>query len=187
MRKNFGSKTIFYPLPVLIIGSYDKDGKVDAMNAAWGGIHDEKQIFLCLSTEHKTAQNIIEKKEFSISFATANKVVEADYIGIVSANDIENKVEKANLHVRKCENVDAPYFDEFPLTLECKVNKLDNDGTTTYIVADIVNVSADESVLTNGKIDSSKLDIISFDPVSFDYLKLGQKAGNAFRDGKKIK
>lgn len=186
MRKNFGKKTYFYPLPVLIIGTYDNEGKANAMNAAWGGIYDTNQIYLCLSSNHKTTKNIHLKNEFTISFADAKHVVEADYVGIKSGNKVD-KITKANLNPIKSEFVDAPYFKEFPISLDCKVNKMEDDGQTAYVIADIVNVSADESILTNNKIDLDKVDFITFDPVNNKYVKLGTSVGNAFKDGLKIK
>ncbi|MCH5180776.1 MAG: flavin reductase family protein [Erysipelotrichales bacterium] len=186
MRKNFGKQTYFYPLPVLIIGSYDKDNKPNAMNAAWGGIYDTNQVIICLSTDHKTTDNIKLKNEFTVSFADSMHVVEADYVGIASGND-EDKIKKANLHVIKSEFVDAPYFEEFLMTLECRVNKITEDDGTTWVVGDIINVNADESVLTDGKIDLSKLRIISYDPVHHTYVELGNKVGHAFKDGLKLK
>lgn len=186
MRKNFGKKTYFYPLPVLIIGTYDENGKPNAMNAAWGGIYDTNQVIICLSTDHKTTSNIELKKEFTVSFADAKHVVEADYVGIESGNDVD-KIEKAKLHVLKSEYVDAPLFEEFPMSLECKIYKISESDGTTWVVGDIINVSVDERVLTDGKIDLKKLQPITYDPVNHTYLELGNKVGNAFKDGLKLK
>ncbi len=184
MRKNFGKKTWFYPLPVLIVGTYDENGKPDAMNAAWGGIYDSNQVVLCLSEGHKTTKNIKIKGAFTVSFADAAHVVEADYVGIVSANDTDNKMEKAGFNTIKSEYVDAPIINELPLALECKLVKVNEDGN---IIGEIVNVSADESILNNdGNIDPAKLQAIAFDPVQNTYIKLGEKVGNAFKDGAQL-
>ena len=118
MRKNFGKKTWLFPCPVLIIGTYDDNGVPDAMNAAWGGIYDTNQVMLCLSDDHKTAKNILLKKAFTVSFADAKHVVEADYVGIVSANDVPDKLQKAGLTVARSEFVDAPLLTDFPLAIE---------------------------------------------------------------------
>lgn len=175
----------FYPLPVLIIGSYDEDGTPDAMNAAWGGLYDADKVVLCLSEGHKTTANIKSKGAFTVSFADAAHVTEADYVGLESANQVKDKIVKAGLHVSKSEYVDAPVIDEFPLTLDCELLKVSEDGN---IIGKIVNVSADESILgEDGKIDSAKLQAISFDPVHNAYLKLSEKVGNAFQDGAKLK
>lgn len=181
MRKNFGKKTWFYPLPVLIIGSYDENGKADAMNAAWGGIYDSDKVVLCLSENHKTTQNIKKRGAFTVSFADTAHVVEADYVGLVSANEVEDKLERAGFHTTKSEFVDAPLIDELPMTLECKLIEVNEDGN---IIGEIVNVNADDSVLgEDGMIDATKLQAISYDPVHNTYVKMGEKVGNAFSDG----
>ena len=185
MRKNFGAKPWFYPLPVLMIGTYDENGTPDAMNAAWGGLYDADKIVLCLSEGHKTTTNIKMKGAFTVSFADAVHVTEADYVGMESANQVKDKLAKAGLHTLKSEYVDAPIIDEFPLTLECRLLKMTEDGN---IIGQIVNVSADERIIgEDGKIDASLLQAISFDPVHNVYLKLGEKVGNAFQDGAKLK
>ncbi|MDY5663780.1 MAG: flavin reductase [Blautia sp.] len=185
MRKNFGQKTWFYPMPVLIIGSYDEEGKADAMNAAWGGIYDSNHVVLCLSESHKTTKNILAKKAFTVSFADAAHVVAADYVGLVSANDTADKMERSGFHTTKSEFVDAPIIDELPMTLECRLEKVNEDGN---IIGEIINVSADESILdAESMIDPGKLQAIAFDPVHSAYLKLGEKVGNAFRDGAELK
>lgn len=184
MRKNFGKKTWFYPLPVLIIGSYDENGKADAMNAAWGGIYDSDKIVLCLSENHKTTQNIKKREAFTISFADAAHVVEADYVGLVSANEVEDKLERAGFHTTKSEFIDAPLIDELPMTLECKLIKVNEDGN---IIGEIVNVTADDSVLgEDGMIDATKMQAIAYDPVHNAYVKMGEKVGNAFSDGANV-
>ncbi|MDE5993303.1 MAG: flavin reductase family protein [Oscillospiraceae bacterium] len=185
MKKNFGSKPWFYPLPVLIIGTYDENGKADAMNAAWGGLYDANMVELCLSEGHKTTQNIKSKKAFTVSFADAAHVAACDYVGIVSANDTPDKMEKAGFTVTKSEFVDAPVINELPMTLECRLVKITEDGN---IIGEIVNIGADESILdSEGKIDVSKLRPIAFEPVVNGYYVLGEKVGNAFSDGNALK
>lgn len=185
MRKNFGKKTWLYPMPVFIIATYDEQGNPDAMNAAWGGIYDTNQIMLCLSHDHKTTKNIKLNKAFTVSVANAKNVVVSDYLGIVSGNKEANKIEKAQLHVKKSEFVNAPIIEEYPMTVECKLIKFNEDGN---VIGEIVNVSADESILDeNGTIDYKKLDPITFDSINSSYIRLGDKVGAAFSDGKKIK
>ena len=185
MKINFGTQTFMYPMPVLIIPSYGPDGTPDAMNAAWGGIHDTNQIGICLSPEHKTVKNILDRKAFSVSMADAAHVAACDYVGIVSGNKEPAKVQKAGFTVTKSEIVDAPVINELPMALECKL--VSYDENSGYMVADIVNVCADESVLTDGKIDPSKLNPITYDPVNHTYIKLGEVVGHAFQDGKSLK
>ena len=186
MRKNFGAKPYTYPQPVLIIAAYDENGTPDAMNAAWGGISDDTQISMCLSAGHKTVKNIQARKAFTVSMADAAHVVACDYVGIVSENKVPDKFEKAGFHATKSEFVDAPLIDELPMTLECTL--VSYDPETCRLVGEIVNVSADERILDeNGKIDPAKLEPITFDPVNNAYLKLGEKVGNAFKDGMQLK
>lgn len=165
MRKNFGAKTYMYPMPVLIIATYDEDGRPDAMNAAWGGIADYNQVALCLSESHKTTKNILARKAFTVSMADAAHVAECDYVGIVSANNVPDKFQRAGFHAVKSEFVDAPVIEELPMTLECRLNKVTEEG---LIIGDIVNVSADESILTDGKIDPSK-----FTPITLYRVQKG--------------
>lgn len=184
MRKNFGAKAIIYPMPVFIIASYDEKGVPDAMNAAWGGISEYNEISMCLSSGHKTVKNILKRKAFTVSMATQATVVPCDYVGLVSANDVPNKLEKAGFHTTKSENVDAPMIDELPMCVECKLKSYDED--TCIMVGEIINVNADESILTDGKIDPMKLRPITYDGMDHAYYVLGEKVGNAFSDGKKI-
>lgn len=186
MRKNFGAKPYLYPQPVFIIATYDENGTPDAMNAAWGGLSESAEISICLSPEHKTVKNILAKGAFTVSMADAAHVVECDYVGIVSANDVPNKLEKASFHTTKAEFVDAPLIDELPMALECRFVSYDEE--TCRMVGEIINVNADERILDeNGKIDPAKLQPITYDPIHHTYLKLGEKVGNAFRDGSKLK
>ena len=185
MRKDFGKKTWLYPMPVLIIGTYDENGTPDAMNAAWGGIYDTNLVMVCLADEHKTTENIKKTGAFTVSFATVKTVIPCDYVGIVSANDEPNKLEKAGFHAVKSAHVNAPIIEELPMTVECKLVKFNEDG---ICIGEIINVSADESVLDeNGKVDAKKLDPIIYDSVSHAYFSFGERVGQAFSDGKKIR
>ena len=181
MRKNFGAKAVCYPQPVFIVAAYDENGKANAMNAAWGGISEEKEISICLSEDHKTTLNIQASGSFTVSMADAAHMVACDYVGIVSGNDVPDKMERAGFTTTRSEYVNAPLIDQLPMALECRL--ISYDPETCRLVGEIVNVSADESVLTDGKIDPVKLDPITFDPVHHTYLALGRKVGNAFRDG----
>ena len=185
MRKSFGPKPFIYPMPVLIIASYDEAGIPNAMNAAWGSAADADRIAIYVSHGHKTMKNILARKAFTVSMADEKNVVEADYVGVVSGNTESGKIAKCGWHCTKSENVDAPLIDELPMALECEL--LSYDTETELLIGKIINVCADESVLTEGRIDPAKLRPISYDPVNHDYLALGRKVGNAFEDGKKIK
>ena len=171
-------------MPVLIVATYDKNGTPNAMNAAWGGVYDTNQVMVCLADDHKTTQNIKQTGAFTVSFATAKTVVPCDYVGIVSANDVPNKLAKAGLHTTKSEYVNAPIINELPMTVDCKLIKFNEDG---ICIGQIVNVSADESILDGeGRIDAKKLDPIIYDGVTHAYWSFGEKVGQAFSDGKKL-
>lgn len=186
MRKNFGVKTWLYPMPVFIVAAYDNNGKPNTMNAAWGGIYTDNMIGICLSEDHKTTQNILATRAFTVSMATAEQVTACDYVGIVSGNKEPDKFHKAGFHATKSEFVNAPIIDELPMTLECELVSYDTE--TCFMVGKIVNVSTDEKILNeSGKIDLSKLRPITYDPCNHDYIELGAKVGNAFSDGKKLK
>ena len=182
MRKNFGPKPLLYPQPVFIIATYGEDGTPNAMNAAWGGISEENQITICTSAGHKTTANILSRKAFTVSMATADYVTACDYVGIVSGNKVPDKFARAGFHASKSEFVDAPLIEELPMAVECKL--ISYNPETCCLIGEIVNVSADESVLNEtGKVDPRKLKPITFDPMNNAYLVLGEKVGNAFKDG----
>lgn len=185
MRKNFGPKTWLYPMPVLIVGTYDERGAPNAMNAAWGGIYDTNLMMVCLADEHKTTENIQKTGAFTVSFATSKTVVSCDYVGLVSANDEPDKFKKAGFHATKSAYVNAPVIEELPMTVECRLLKFNEDG---ICIGEIVNVSADESVLDeSGRIDAKKLDPIIYDSAAHAYWSFGEKVGKAFSDGRKLR
>lgn len=169
-------------MPVLIVGTYDENGVPNAMNAAWGAISDFQEITISMS-EHKTTDNIAVTGAFTVSMATEDTVVACDYVGVESARKIPDKFAKAGFHATRSKYVNAPLIDELPMALECKVKSFEDD----ILVGEIVNVTADESVLTDGKIDPKKLKPITFDPVNNTYIGLGEVVGKAFADGLQLK
>lgn len=187
MRKDFGQKSILFPMPVFIIGTYDENGEPDAMNAAWGGMYDYNQVTVSLGG-HVSTDNIRKSKAFTISFATKKTVQQSDYVGLVSKAKEPNKLAKAGLHPYKSDKVNAPMFEEYPLTIECKLISLDgNMGEGGTLVGEIVNVSADESILTDGKIDVNKLEPITFDAANNKYRVIGEEVADAFKVGLALK
>lgn len=175
---------MMFPQPVLIIATYDEDGKANAMNAAWGGIVGRDRIIIDLSS-HKTTDNILKKGAFTVSMGDKDHVVACDYVGLVSANQEPDKMEKAGFTTTKSEFVDAPVINELPLTLECKLIKVVEDS---MYLAQIVNVAADESILSDeGKVTLSKFFPITYDTSEFGYYALGERVGTAFKDGAKLK
>ena len=186
MRKSFGAKPLTYPQPVYILAAYAADGTPDVMNAAWGGISDDKEISLCISAGHKTTKNILESKAFTISMADVKNLVACDYVGIVSANSVPDKFEKAGFHAIKSEYVNAPLIKELPIALECRLKSYDKE--TCRLVGEIVNVSIDESVLdSDGNVDVAKAQPITFDPFNNTYVAFGNVSGKAFEAGKALK
>ena len=180
-----GAKPYSYPQPVLIIATYDENEKADAMNAAWGGISDDKEISMCISADHKTTKNLLARKAFTISMGDAAHMAACDYLGIVSGNKEPDKLAKAGFTVTKSEFVDAPVINELAVCLECKLTSYDPE--TCRLVGEIVNVSVDESAMTDGKVDVKKVAPICFDPFNNAYNVLGEKVGNAFHDGLQLK
>ena len=156
MRKNFGAKPWLYPMPVLIVAAYDEAGVPNAMNAAWGGIHTDDMVGICLSEGHKTTKNILAKKAFTVSVGTLGRLFECDYVGIASGNKEPDKFAKAGFTARRSEFVDAPIIEELPMALECELVSYDIE--TNHMVGRIVNVSVDENILDqDGKIDAGLL------------------------------
>lgn len=186
-RKNFGDAAVITPLPAIMIATWDENQNPDVMMAAWGGQCGPKHITFQLSA-HKTTDNIRLKKAFTISFATKDDIVQSDYFGIVSGNDVPDKVAKAGFTITKSPNVDAPIINEYKLTLECKVVTFDeNENGGARVVGEIVNMSADESILDEeGNIDLGKLQPIIFDSSNNTYRVVGEKVGQAWGSGKAI-
>lgn len=179
---NLGAKPFLYPMPVLIVGTYDENGVPNAMNAAWGCITDMNEITISMSP-HKTTENFAVTGAFTVSIATEGTVVPCDYVGVESASKIPNKFAKAGFHATRSDFVNAPIIDELPMALECKVKTYEDE----ILVGEIVNIIADDSILTDGKIDPKKLKPITYDPVNHTYIGLGEVVGNAFKDGLQLK
>ena len=186
MRKNLKPKAYMYPLPVLIIGTYDENGTPDAMNAAWGTVCDTAKVTICLEQSHKTVKNLLKTGAFTVAIADSENVVPADYVGVVSANDVPDKLSKTGWRLTKSEFVNAPIIEELPLVLECKLVSYDEE--TEMCIGEVVNVSVDERILdAKGKIDLDKFQPICYDCDGHGYYKLGEKVGQAFFDGLKLK
>lgn len=184
MRKNFGIQTYLYPQPVMMIGTFDKNGEADIMNAAWGGICDEDKIAVSLG-RHLTTDNIAVTNAFTVACADAEHIVACDFAGVVSGKKDPDKMKKTGLTVLRSEFVNAPVFPELPVTLECELYKILEGG---LYIGRIVNVSCDERFIgADGKPDLSKFTPVTFDPVHFGYYALGEKVGQAFSDGNKLR
>jgi len=186
MRKDLGAKALCYPLPVYIIATYDENGKPDAMNAGWGCPSGSSELFICMGPSHQTTANLLARGAFTVSLATVDQVVESDYVGIVSGKDQPDKLARCGWTCSKSQFVDAPIIDQLPLTLECKVKSYDPESH--YLFGEIVNVCAQESILNDeGNVDISKLQPLTLDVFTSSYRSVGEKVGQAFQDGKKLK
>ncbi len=183
-RKNFGAKPLSYPQPVWIIATYDENGVPNAMNAAWGGISEEKEISVCLSPGHKTCLNFAKTGAFTVSMADAAHVAACDYVGISTGNKTEDKFARAGFTATKSELVNAPIINELAVCLECRVISYDTESC--ILRGEIVNVSVDESAMTDGKVDVAKVAPICFDPFNRAYHVLGEKVGDAWGSGKPL-
>lgn len=184
MRKNFGAKPYVFPLPVLIISTYNEDGTANAMNAAWGTVCDMDKVLLVLTASHKSTKNILRNKDFCVSMANAENVTGADYVGIASGNKVSDKVKRAGWEYEKSSTVNAPVITSLPLALECRM--LSYDEENEILIGEIINISADESIMTDEGVNIKALDPIVYDPASHSYYTIGEKVGNAFSDGKKL-
>lgn len=186
--KNFKPKAWMLPQPVLVIGTYDADGTPNAMNAAWSGQWDMNEIMISMGS-HETTENLNRCPDFTVAFATVDSMVAADFVGIVSGRTVHDKIEKTGWKASKAENVNAPMFDVFPMTMECRIKeKLYESKSGYYIVAEIVNIVCDDKYLAeDGKPDVEKMKLITFDPIHNGYIALGSRVGNAFHDGQVLK
>lgn len=186
--KSFGQKAWMLPQPVLIIGTYDNEGNPNAMNAAWGGQWDAKEIMISMGA-HATTENLNHCGEFTVAFATRDTMIASDFVGIVSAKNDPQKMQKTGWNITKAEHINAPVFTNFPMTLECRIIEKIGESPEGYnIVAEIVNVLVDENYLgEDGKPDVEKMQLITFDPVHLGYIELGKRVGNAFADGRALK
>ena len=184
MKKNLGTLQAVYPMPVLMVATYDENGKVDVMNAAWGMICSSDEIALFLGEAHKTTKNIRVSKAFTVSIADRPHMAEADFFGIASGNDMEDKFERTGYHAQKSGFVNAPIVEEFPLVMECELAEIVETEHLHAIVGKIVNVAAEEAVLSeDGKVDPAKLDALTFDSFQHGYYVSGEQVGKAWNAG----
>lgn len=183
MKKELKIAPGIFPMPVLMIGTYNEDGSVDVMNAAWGMAQSMKNLKLCLTESHKTVKNMKRTKACTVALGTKDLMTESDYLGIVSANNVSDKFAKTGLHSIKSEKVDAPIIEEYPICMECKVIDFEDDGT----LVEVVGVQAEEKYLNeDGTINLDEIGIIAYDPYNHGYYEIGNKVGNAFQEGKKL-
>lgn len=189
MKKSLGAKTIIYPTPVFVVGTYDKDGKPNVMTAAWGGICCSRPPCIAVSLRQATYSygNIVAQEAFTISLPSKDYVKEADYFGMASGRD-EDKFATAGLTPVKSDLVNAPYVEEFPLVVECRLLHTFELGLHTQFVGEILDVKVDEALLGKGGIpDLEKVKPIWFAPENRAYHGTGEYLGKAFSIGTEIK
>lgn len=186
--KSFNPNAWFLPQAVIVIGTYDADGTPNAMNAAWAGTWDRDEIFISMGN-HQTTVNLNANPDFTVAFATRDTLVASDYVGIVSGKNVKDKVAKTGWAVEKGEKVNAPVFTDFPMTMECRMErKLDESDTGFFLIAKVINIQCDEKYLAeDGKPDVEQMNLIAYEPVHHGYLEMGKKVGNAFADGNMLK
>ena len=187
MRTKLNITEGIFPMPVLMIATYNEDGSVNVMNAAWGTMQERNHVVLNLDENHKTVKNIKARGAFTVSIADAAHVVAADYFGVESGNKVADKLAKSGLTATKAEAVDAPVINEFPLCLECEYVEFQTNKYGCGVIGKVVNVTADEKVMENGKVNISLVNAIAFDPYTHGYYKVAERVGDAFKDGLKLK
>ena len=175
MMRDLGPLPAICPMPVLMVAAYDKEGVPNVMSAAWGTISQMDKVVLMIDKDHKTTQNILERRAFTVSLADKGSIKAADYFGIVSGNKVADKVKRSGVRISKSRKVDAPVVEDFPITMFA-------------IVGRIVNVTADEGIIgEDGKIDVSKTELLVFDQFAWSYNVVGEKVGKVGQFGKDLK
>ena len=183
MRERLKITEGIFPMPVLMVATYNEDGSVNVMNAAWGTMQARDTVALNLTESHKTVTNIKARGAFTVSIADAAHVVEADYFGVESGNKVTDKFARSGLTASKAETVDAPVINEFPLCLECEFIEYQTNEFGCGVIGKVVNVTADQSVMEDGKLNMSLVGAIAFDPYTHGYYKVTERVGDAFKDG----
>ncbi|MGI6230533.1 MAG: flavin reductase family protein [Tractidigestivibacter sp.] len=187
MKKELGVHPYLFPMPVLMIATYNEGGSVDVMNMAWGGICANDMVSLNINERHKTTANIKRNHAFTLSVADVDHIKEADFFGIASGNKMDDKFERSGLTATKSKKVNAPIVNEFPLTLECEVVEMGQAANGYRVVGRIVGVLAEDRVLDeSGKVDPTKLGAFCFDQFQNGYYAIGDKVGQAWSSGMEL-
>lgn len=187
MKKQIKTTEAIFPMPVLLISTFNADGTVDVMNAAWGTMIDRDVVALNLTETHTTVKNIKARGGFVIHIADAKHVAEADWFGVVHGEKEPDKFKKSGLTYEKSDLVDAPVINEFPVAMECRFIEYQNSETGIGVVGKVLRTSVEEANMKDGKVDVDSLEAIAFDPYTHGYYKVGGRVGSAFSDGLKLK
>ena len=187
MKTDLGAQPFLFPMPVLMIGTYNEDDSVDVMNMAWGGICGHNMVALNVAKWHKTADNVVSRGAFTLSIADEAHLVEADFFGLASSHKVPDKFARSGLTAVKSALVDAPVIQEFPLTLECRVLEAEDykyESGRLHVVGEILNVLAEESILdAQGHVSPAALHALVYDHMNRAYYAIGDRVGNAWKDG----
>ena len=187
MKQQIKTTEAIFPMPVLLVATFNEDGTVDVMNAAWGTMLERDMVALNLTETHRTVENIKARKGFVVHIADAKHVVEADWFGVVSGKKNPDKFAKSGMTFVKSELVDAPIINELPIAIECEFVEYQNDATGIGVVGKVLRTSVEETCMKDGRIDIDAVEAIAFDPYTHGYYKVGGRVGEAFRDGLKLK
>ena len=187
MKKQIKTTEAIFPMPVLLISTFNEDGSVDVMNAAWGTMVDRDVVALNLSETHTTVKNIKARKGFVVHIADAKHVVEADWFGCVHGEKEPDKFKKSGLTYVKSDLVDAPIINELPIALECGFLEYQSGATGLGVIGKVLRTSVEETNLKDGKVDVDSVEAIAFDPYTHGYYRVGGRVGDAFKDGMGLK
>ena len=187
MKKNLGSIPGLFPMPVVIVSAYDLEGIPNAMTAAWAQITDMDKIALFVDPDHRTMKNIEETKAFTVAIADVEHMAEADFIGIVSGNNMADKLEKSGFHVTKSEFVNAPVIEELPVSMDCELADIIDTEDVYAMVGKIVNICAEDRIIgEDGKVNPDQIHALIFDQFRNGYYAVGEKVGQAWNAGKDL-
>ncbi len=187
MRRQLDITEGIFPMPVLMVATYNEDGTVNVMNAAWGTMQERDAVALNLTETQKTVKNIKARGAFTVSLADAACVAEADYFRVVSGNNSPDKFANSGLTSFKSEVVDAPVINELPLCLECRFVEYQSNEYGCGVIEKVIKVTADDNVMKDGKLNMALVNAIAFDPYTHGYYKVTERVGEAFKDGLKLK
>ena len=187
MKKQIKTTEAIFPMPVLLIATFNEDGTVNVMNAAWGTMVSRDIVALNLTETHTTVQNIKARKGFVVHIADAKHVTEADWFGVVHGNKEPEKFAKSGMTYEKSALVDAPVINELPIAMECEFMEYQDGDTGLGVIGKVLRTSVEEANMKDGKVDVDSLEAIAFDPYTHGYYKVGGRVGDAFKDGLKLK
>ena len=188
MKRSLGAKTLVYPSPVMVVGTYDKSGKPNVLTASWGGVASSQPPCVAISLRKVTSsyENIMHRKAFTLGIPSERFVKQVDYFGLVSGRTTD-KFAATKLTAVKSKVVDAPYVKELPLVLECKVVDITELGMHTQFIGEVLDVKADDEIIGSaGAVDIRKLRPLIFTPDTQDYFGVGNFVGKVFSAGKDI-